>query len=82
MPQNDPVVDSLNYGGIPGVGGNDFDTAVFDDVEEGDLFWLTNNPNSDENHALRKLSETTALDTRTQAMVENLKIKQSIYLKI
>ena len=81
MPQNDPAVDSLNYGGMSGVRGADFDAVTFDDVEEGDLFWLTDSSNSHENHALRKVSETTAFDTRTQVLIENLKRNQSIYQK-
>ena len=82
MPQNDPVTDSLNYGGMPGVGGSDFDEVIFDDVEEGDLFWLTTSLNSDENNAYRKIDAKSAVNTRTQKTVSGIDKNHRVYFKI
>ena len=73
MPQNDPVTDSLDYGaGASTVGRVEFDNMNFEDIDESDLFWFSDNPNSNQNHAFRKLDENRAEDTRNGYIANNI----------
>ena len=77
MPNN-PVRDRYNPPGNTKV---DFEQFVFSEVPVGELFWLNNDPNSNDNHAFRKLDETNSLDTKTQTnhpMDTNLSVYQKI----
>ncbi|MDP7196101.1 MAG: hypothetical protein QF864_07905 [SAR202 cluster bacterium] len=58
----------------------DFEEFIFDDIDVSDLFWPTNTYAST-NHAHRKLSDTTAVDTRNQIVVE-VPLRQRVYQKI
>jgi len=82
MPQNDPATDSINYAGSAGVGIREFDDMNFEDIEEGDLFWFSDNTNSDQNHAFRKISDISAEDTRTGFLANDIKIRRTVYQKI
>jgi len=81
MPQNDPASDSINYASSVGVGRVEFDSMNFEDIEESDLFWFSDNQNSNQNHAFRKLSESTAMDTKNQGVVDNIKYRLKVYQK-
>ena len=81
MPQNNPVVDSLNYSEGVHVGQVDFDEVCFEDIEDDDLFWFSNSPNSDLNHAFRKTDESTALDTRNEQITESIGNRTVVYQK-
>ena len=61
MPTNDPVNDSYNP---PGNRTIDFETFKFSDLEEQELFWLTNSTN--EQTPFRKISLTEGLNIKTQ----------------
>ena len=82
MAVNDPVTDSLNYGGAAGVTSLDFEEALFEDIEDGDIFWFSNSANSNKNHAFRRLDGTSAQDTRDRTISENINNKLKIYQKI
>ena len=58
----------------------DFEEMLFEDLDDGDLFWPTNTYAST-NHAHRKLNYTTAIDTRNQLVVE-VPRRQQVYQKI
>ncbi len=81
MPQNDPASDSINYADSTGVGIVEFDNMNFEDIEDGDLFWFSDNPNSNANHAFRKLSELSAMDTKNQQVVDNIEYRLKVYQK-
>ena len=82
MPRNDPATDSLNYAGASGVSSVDFDELLFEEIEEGDLFWFSDSPNSDINHAFRKTDESTASNTRSQRITEGIGNRTTVYQKI
>ena len=81
MPQNDPATDSINYASSIGVGRVEFDSMNFEDIEESDLFWFSDNQNSDQNHAFRKINENTAVDTRNGFVAEKVDRLKVIYQK-
>ena len=82
MAQNDPVTDSLDYGaGASNVGRVEFDNMNFEDIEASDLFWFSDNQNSDQNHAFRKINENTAVDTRNGFVAEKVDRLKVIYQK-
>tara|TARA_Y100000310_G_scaffold17548_1_gene17335 strand:+ start:863 stop:1111 length:249 start_codon:yes stop_codon:yes gene_type:complete len=81
MPQNDPATDSINYASAANVGMTEFDQMNFEDIEESDLFWFSDNPNSDQNHAFRKVNENTAVNTRTGYVAESIDKFRIIYQK-
>ena len=81
MPQNDPALDAINYGGAARFGTVEFDTVLFEDIEESDLFWFSDNINSDINHAFRKLDNTSAMDTRNRTLTENINVRRKVYQK-
>tara|TARA_Y100000310_G_C20516812_1_gene731586 strand:+ start:187 stop:435 length:249 start_codon:yes stop_codon:yes gene_type:complete len=82
MPANDPATDSLNYGGAPGVTQVEFEETLFEDVEDGDIFWFSNSANSNENHAFRRLDGTSAMDTRNRTVTESIDSRLEVYQKI
>ena len=53
----------------PGTAQPDFEEYNFEDLEQGELFWL-NTEKSDNNHAHRKLSDTEALNVKAQEYVQ------------
>ena len=61
MPTNDPVNDSYNP---PGNRTIDFESYRFSELEEQELFWLTNTPQ--EETPFRKISLTEGLNIKTQ----------------
>lgn len=77
MAVNDPAQD---YRKAPPAGQIEFEQLLFDDILEGDLFWQTDQ-NASTNHAYRKLTETTAQDTRTQ-LVYDVTARQIVYQKL
>ena len=81
MPENDPATDNLDYAGTPLVGSSDFDDMNFEDVEDDDLFWFSNNPSSDANPAFRKIDETSAMNTRTRQVANDIDKYLRIYQK-
>ena len=81
MPQNDPVVDSLDYSESVNFGQVEFDEMRFEDIDEDDLFWFSNNPNSNLNNAFRKINETSGMNTRSGIITEDINIKTIIYQK-
>ncbi len=81
MPQNDPANDQINYADSTGVGITEFDSMIFEDIEEGDLFWFSENPNSDENNAYRKISDSQAQNTRTRYIINDIEYRIKVYQK-
>ena len=81
MPENDPITDKLDYGGAPLVGSTDFDKMKFADIEEDDLFWFSDDSNSDANPAFRKVDETSAMNTKTRQTVNDIGHHSSVYQK-
>jgi|TARA_Y100000310_G_C20109077_1_gene546271 hypothetical protein len=77
MARNDPMRDGI-WSETPGIG-PDFEEMLFEDIENDDLFWLTDR-NTDANHAHRKIDEYTALELRGQNIV-SLGARQTIYQK-
>jgi len=75
---NNPAQDRYNPRGI---NVPDFDYIRFSEVSIGELVWFSDDPNPNLNHAYRKLTETTALDTKTQT-VHNIAINANSYQKI
>ena len=47
----------------------DFDEMRFSDVPMDEIFWPNNSANPDQNVAHRKLSEDSAMNTKTRQMV-------------
>ena len=82
MPENDPATDSLDYAGVSLVGSADFDGMNYEDVEDDDLFWFSDSPNSDENVAFRKIDEISAMNTRTRQVVNDIDKYLRVYQKI
>ena len=80
MPANDPVSDK--YTGGAGVTRVEFEKTLFEDVEDGDIFWFSNSANSNENHAFRRLDGTSAMDTRNRTINENIDNRLAVYQKI
>ena len=62
----------------PQVGDNEYETAKFSDLNQGELFWL-NTQKSDENHAHRKISETEALNVKLQTVITFNRHKKVFY---
>jgi hypothetical protein len=60
---NNPSQDRYNPKGTLGA---DFEYFKFSEIPVGELVWFSDDPNSNRNHAYRKLTETTAMDTKTQ----------------
>ena len=82
MPENDPATDNLNYAGVSLVGTADFDVMNYEDVEDDDLFWFSNSPNSDDNAAFRKQDEISAMNTKTRQIANNIDKYLRVYQKI
>ena len=81
MAQNDPAVDNINYSGAMGLNQIEFDIMKFEDIEESDLFWFSDNPNSNQNHVFRKVNENTAQDTRNGYIAKNIDKFMTVYQK-
>ena len=73
MPNN-PVDDRYNP---PGIGSNDFDEIMFEEIEEEDLFWL-NTSNGNDNPPFRKMNAKQAHNTKT-GIVDEFKHRQVVY---
>ena len=71
---NNPVDDRYNP---PGIGSNDFDEVMFEEVEDEDLFWL-NTSNGDNNPPYRKINDGQGYNTRT-GIVGNFERRQIIF---
>ena len=80
MPANDPISDK--YTGGAGVTRVEFEGTLFEDIEDGDIFWFSNSANSNENHAFRKLDYKNAMDTRNRTVSENINNRKEVYQKI
>ena len=79
---NDPALDAVDYGGVQGVTNREFESQVYEDIEEDDLFWLTNSQNSNVNHAHRKIDNSSALNTRTRELKTGLRANITVYQQI
>lgn len=77
MATNDPMSDNI-WTQTPRIG-TDFEEMLFEDIDDDDLFWLTDQ-NVDANHAHRKIDEYTALEIRGQNII-SLDYRQKIYQK-
>ena len=75
---NNPAQDRYNPKGVTSP---DFEYFKFSEVPTGELVWFSDNPNSNLNHAHRKLTETTAMDTKTQT-IHNIATNAHSYQKI
>ena len=73
MPTNDPVNDSYNPGGNRDF---DFETFKFSDLEENELFWLTNS--SKESTPFRKVNLNEGLNIKTQ-QVQSFPANKTVY---
>ena len=82
MPANDPVTDSLNYANAAGVSSIDFEEMLFEEIEESDLFWFSNKSVGESNPAFRKIDDTSALNTRSRIIRNNIGARSTIYQKI
>ena len=78
MAENNPANDNL-WTNTPPTGLTEFETLMFDEIEEGDLFWLEQS-NLDHNHAHRKVSETEGQDLRTREY-HTFAQRQTVYQK-
>ena len=81
MPANDPVTDSLNYAGAPGILSIDFEEMLFEEIEESDLFWFSNKSVGESNPAFRKIDDTSALNTRSRIIRDNIGVRSTVYQK-
>ena len=76
MPRNDLTRDSYNP---PGINSDDWESFRLSDLEDNELFWLTqervNNP------AYRKLSDSSALNTKTRQN-HTLSPRDLVFVKI
>ena len=61
----------------PGIGQNDFDRVRFDEVEDDDLFWLTQSTAMD-NAPYRKLNERQGYNTKT-SIVADFGLRQEVF---
>ena len=75
---NNPAQDRYNPRGI---NSPDFEYFRFSEIPDGELVWFSTDPNSNLNHAFRKLTETTAFDTKTQT-IHNIATNAHSYQKI
>jgi hypothetical protein len=82
MSQNNPAADNINYVNLSGVDSADFDEYLFEDVEDGDLFWFNESTNPNGNHAFRKINESEAQDTKTRRGMYGIKPRLTVYQKI
>ena len=81
MPQNNPASDNINYVNLSGVDSVEFDEHLFEDIEEGDLFWFNENADPNSNHAFRKINESEAQDTRTRRGMYGIALRTTVYQK-
>ena len=82
MPENNPAADNINYASLSGVDSADFDEYLFEDVQEGDLFWFNESTDPNGNHAFRKLNDTEAQDTKSQRGMYGIAPQLTVYQKI
>jgi len=76
MPNNDLTRDTYNPAGI---NSDDWETFRLGDLEDNELFWLTQE--RENNPAYRKLSDSSALNTITQTN-HTLNPRDTVYVKI
>ena len=82
MAQNNPAADSINYVDLSGVNSSDFDEMLFEDIQEGDLFWFNTDSDSNVNHAFRKINDEEAMDTKTRRGMFGIALRTAVYQKI
>ena len=75
MPKNDPMQDTYNP---PSNLSMDFEEFNFGELEQDELFWLTNNQN--ERNPYRKTSQNQGVELKTQ-MVHNFTPVTKVYQK-
>ena len=64
----------------PQVGGDgDWEQERYDSLNNGEIFWLSKD-RLDSNHALRKLDDGQAMDTKTQRVID-IKYNQLVFYK-
>ena len=78
MAGNNPAQDRYNP---RGVNSPDFEYFRFSEVPTGELVWFSDDPDSNLNHAHRKLTETTVMDTKTQ-VIQEVSARAHSYQKI
>lgn len=78
MPTNNQANDRYNP---PGTKSVDFEYFRFSDIPVGELFWLSDNPDSNKNHAYRKINENQGQDTKTR-IIHNVDRKTHSYQKV
>ena len=82
MSQNNPAADSINYATLSGVDSADFDEHLFEDIQEGDLFWFNESTDPNGNHAFRKINDTDAQDTKSRRGMYGIASRLTVYQKI
>ena len=82
MPENNPAADTINYVNLSGVDSSDFDEHLFEDIQEGDLFWFNTKADPNGNHAFRKINDAEAQDTKTRRGMFGIASRTTVYQKI
>jgi len=77
MSNNDPARDRYDPPKI----GTDFEQFRFSDINVHELFWFSDDTNSNINHAYRKINETQGQNTKTREIIYISKTAHS-YQKI
>ena len=78
MPNNNPANDRYNP---PQAGEGDFDSIIFSELDDDQLFWLSDNPNGDVNLAHRKLSQNEGICMR-QGTITQIGPNQEVFTRI
>ena len=78
MPNNNPANDRYNP---PQAGEGDFDSIIFSELDDDQLFWLSDNPNGDFNLAHRKLSQNEGICMRL-GQVTQIQPTQEVFIRI
>ena len=78
MAQNNPANDNI-WTETPRAGLVEFETLRFDEIEDGDLFWLEQN-NQDSNQVHRKTGDTEGMNLRT-GKLHAFHPRQEVYQK-
>jgi hypothetical protein len=74
MPKQEELFNPPQVGGV-----EDYERERYDALNNGEIFWLSTDRTED-NHALRKLDDNEALDTKTQGVV-TIKYNQVVFYK-
>lgn len=78
MAENNPAKDGI-WTDTPQASMTEFDTVRFDEIEDGDLFWLEQTRH-DSNHAHRKVNDQEGQDLRTREY-HKFGYRQTVYQK-